>query len=66
MQYKKVFHSKEELAAAVVVYILKRRKKESGKWKKRSTLVKPWLTRRDALGFYYTLMYEFSFPSSLY
>ena len=47
----------EELAAAFVVYILEKKKKRK-KWKKRSTWIKPWLTRIDALGFYNTLMYE--------
>ena len=45
--------SEEELPVAVVVYILKKEKIR----KKRSTWVKPWLTRRDAQG-YNTLMYE--------
>ena len=50
--------SEEELAAVVVVYILKKKKKRKKKWKKRSTWVKPWLTRRDPLGFYNALTYE--------
>ena len=44
----------EDLAAAVVVYILEKKKKEK-KRKKHSAWVKPWLTPRDALGFYNTL-----------
>ena len=47
----------EELAPAVVVYILEKKRKEK-KPEKRSTWVKPWLTRRDPLGFYNTLMYK--------
>ena len=50
--------SEGELSAAVVVYILEKMKKRKKKQKKRSTWVKPWPTRRDALGFYNTLMYE--------
>ena len=46
--------SEEELAPAVVVYVLQKKPKRK-KWKKRSTSVKPWLTRRDALGVYNTL-----------
>ena len=41
------------------LYIRKvERKKKEKKRKKCSTLVKPWLMRRDAFGFYNTLMYE--------
>ena len=47
----------EELAPAVVVYILEKKRKEK-KPEKRSTWVKPWLTRRDPFGFYNTLMYK--------
>ena len=49
--------SEEALAAAVVVYILEKKKKRK-KRKKRSTWVKHWFMRWDAIGFYNTLRYE--------
>ena len=64
MKFKKMYFilnmdSEEQFAAAAIVYILERKKKRKKKnEKKRGTWVKPWLTRRDALGFYNTLMYE--------
>ena len=59
---KNVFHSKQGLLRRTCccyrcLYIRKEEKKKKKK-KKRSTWVKPWLTQRDALGFYNTLMYE--------
>ena len=43
--------SEEEHSASVFVYILEKKKKQ----KKRSTWVKPWLMRRNVLGFYNTV-----------
>ena len=51
----------EELAGTVVVYILEKKKRK--KRKTRSTWVKPWLTRRDALGITLLSMYESGFKS---
>ena len=52
----------EELAATVVVYILEKKKKRK-KWKTRSTWVKPWPTRRDALGIALLSLHESGFKS---
>ena len=49
--------SEVEPAPAVVVYILEKKKNME---KKRSAWVKPWLTQRDALGFYNSLIYKLS------
>ena len=46
----------EEIATAVAVYTLEKKGKKEKKRRKRSTWVKPWFTRWDALGFYNTLM----------
>lgn len=51
--------SEVEPTPAAVVYILEKKKKEKH-GKKRSAWVKPWLTQRDALGFYNTLIYKLS------
>ena len=52
----------EELAATVVVYILEK-KKQRKKRKTRSTWVKPWLTRRDALEITLLSLYGSGFKS---
>ena len=46
--------SEEEVAVAVFVHILEKKEKRK-KTKKTWYLVKPWLTRRDAVGFYNTI-----------
>lgn len=51
--------SEEEYAAALAVTILfNRKKKKAKKRKKREAWVKPWLCRRNKLGFYNTLLSE--------
>ena len=49
----------EKCAAAIIIYIITKRKKRRKCKKQRSIWVKPWLNRRNQLGFYDTIMNEF-------
>ena len=52
--------SEEYAAAFIVYYILSDETKTApSSRKKRKVCVKPWLSRRNELGFYYTIMQEF-------